>query len=78
VTTIGPIRRALFCALVATVPNLTGCGNVRITPGDPDEIVKDCRQMKEKLTDKTTTPARAAEIKSDMDKAECGRLLPGP
>ena len=74
--TIRAIRRTLFCAVLATAPNLAGCGNVQITPGAQDEM--ECRELRGKLTDKTTTPVSAAEIKREMESAGCGSLLLGP
>ena len=38
-----------------------------------------CRQMLEKLdTDLNLTPTQTAEITTNMEKAGCGRRLPGP
>jgi hypothetical protein len=63
--------------MLATV--LTGCQSDRFNPsGGQTESAQECGQMRQKLTDQTLTPAQTAEITKNMEKAGCGRRLPGP
>jgi hypothetical protein len=85
IETIGPIKQTLIYALLAAAPNLGGCAGTPGTPLTPSEEVQqrfytpECRQMQEKLaTDQNLTPTQTAEITRNMEKAGCGRRLPGP
>jgi hypothetical protein len=91
VTTVELIRQTLLYALITTLPLLIGCAggpptpNQAGTPPTPNEEVQrrfytpECRQMQEKLaTDQNLTPTQTAEITTNMEKAGCGRRLPGP
>jgi hypothetical protein len=72
----GPIRRTLICALLVANTVLSGCGNLTIAPGDTHEA--HCRELREKLADKTIAPDVATVVKADIEKAGCKTLLPGP
>ena len=70
--------RGLACVL-AIAPNLTCCSTSRFSPGDQEDASQECAQMRQRLTtDQTLTPAQAAEITKNMEKAGCARRLPGP
>jgi hypothetical protein len=59
--------------------NLTCCSSPRFTPGDQQEMSQECGPKRKRLTtDQTLTPAQAAEITKNMEKAGCARRLPGP
>jgi hypothetical protein len=70
------IRRALICALLVAETVLAGCGNLTVTPGDTDDAK--CRELREKLADKSIAPDVGAVVKADIEKAGCKTLLPGP
>jgi hypothetical protein len=69
------MARLLACLLlIALSSSLICCSNVQIIPGDQEDTTQECIQMREKLTnDKTLTPAQAAEIRKNMEKAGCAR-----
>ncbi len=63
----------LVCILLAVIHPLAGCMSERLAPSGQTEG-QECRQMRDKLaTDQTLTPAQAAEITKNMEKAGCGR-----
>jgi hypothetical protein len=65
--------------LVVIAANLTCCSGARFTPGDQQDVSQECGPMRQRLTtDQTLTPAQAAEITKNMEKAGCARRLPGP
>ena len=67
-------RLMLALGMIVLSGNLTCCSNVQIIPGDEEDTAQECIQMREKLTnDKTVTPAQAAEIRKNMEKAGCAR-----
>jgi hypothetical protein len=67
----------LVCALLAGM--LTGCQSERLNPSDGQTgSAQECGQMRQRLLDQTLTPAQTAEITKNMEKAGCGRRLPGP
>jgi hypothetical protein len=82
------MRRTLIFVLFITAPNLGGCAGTPNQAGTaltPSEEVQqrfytpECRQMQEKLaTDQNLTPTQTSEITRNMEKAGCGRRLPGP
>jgi hypothetical protein len=91
VNTVELIRRTLLYALIAALPLLIGCAGTPLTPNQagipptPNEEVQqrfytpECRQMQEKLaTDQNLTPTQTSEITRNIEKAGCGRRLPGP
>jgi len=66
--------RIIQLGLIVLAANLTCCSNVQIIPGDEEDTTQECIQMREKLTNnKTVTPAQAAEIRKNMEKAGCAR-----
>ena len=74
VISIRPTAIVFVCIVPVLALAFAACGNIKITPGDPDDVK--CRQLHEKSADKTLTEARVAEIKKDMEGAGCGSLLP--
>jgi hypothetical protein len=74
VNSAGPIRRTLICVLL--VAETSGCGNLTVVPGDTHEA--HCRELREKLADKSIAPDVATVVKADIEKAGCKTLLPGP
>ena len=83
-----PIWRALICSLLATAPTLGGCTGVPSTSDEQAEQIEEqqqrfdkaqeCRQMRRMLLDENLIPAQYAEITKNMERAGCGRRLPGP
>jgi outer membrane murein-binding lipoprotein Lpp len=68
----------LLCAALAAGLSLAGCTSERLAPVEPTPVNAECQQMRNKLaTDQTLTPAQAAEITKNMEKAGCARRLPG-
>jgi hypothetical protein len=66
-------RRALeLCsALLIAALYVTGCTSERF-----DTL--ECRQMRDQLANQTLSPTQAAEITRNIEKAGCGKRLPGP
>ena len=66
-------KRALeLCsALLIAALYVTGCTSERF-----DTL--ECRQMRDQLANQTLTPTQAAEITRNIEKAGCGKRLPGP
>jgi hypothetical protein len=70
------LRKTLICALLVAETVLTGCGNLTVTPGDTHDAK--CRELREKLADKSIAPNVAAVVKADIEKTGCKTLLLGP
>ena len=70
------IKRTLICALLVAETVLAGCGNLTVTPGDTHDAK--CRELREKLADKSIALDVAAVVKADIEKAGCKTLLHGP
>jgi hypothetical protein len=66
-------KRALeLCsALLIAALYVTGCTSERF-----DTL--ECRQMRDQLANQTLSPTQAAEITRNIEKAGCGKRLPGP
>jgi len=66
-------KRALeLCsALLIAALCVTGCTSERF-----DAL--ECRQMRDQLANQTLSPTQAAEITRNIEKAGCGKRLPGP
>ena len=63
----------LVCTLLAVIHPLASCMSERLAPSGQTEGSQECRQMQQKLADQALTPAQAAEITKNMEKAGCGR-----
>jgi hypothetical protein len=74
VISIRPAGVVLICVMPVLALTFAACGDIKINPGDPDDVR--CRQLRERSADTTLTQARVAEIKKDMEGAGCGSLLP--
>jgi len=61
----------LCSALLIAALYVTGCTSERF-----DTL--ECRQMRDQLANQTLSPTQAAEITRNIDKAGCGKRLPGP
>ena len=66
-------KRALeLCsALLIAALYVTGCTSERFD-------APECRQMRDQLANQTLSPTQAAEITRNIEKAGCGKRLPGP
>ena len=66
-------KRALeLCsALLIAALYVTGCTSERF-----DTL--ECRQMRDQLANQTLSATQAAEITRNLEKAGCGKRLPGP
>ena len=66
-------KRALeLCgALLIAALYVTGCTSERF-----DTL--ECRKMRDQLANQTLSPTQAAEITRNIEKAGCGKRLPGP
>jgi hypothetical protein len=66
-------KRALeLCsALLIAALYVTGCTSERF-----DTL--ECRQMRDQLANQTISPTQAAEITRNIERAGCGKRLPGP
>ena len=72
------MRRLGLYVLLATASVLAACESSRFTPGTQSDGALECRQMQQKLTDQTLTPAQTAEITRNMERAGCASKLRGP
>jgi len=61
----------LRSALLIAALYVTGCTSERF-----DTL--ECRQMRDQLANQTLSPTQAAEITRNIEKAGCGKRLPGP
>jgi hypothetical protein len=61
----------LCSALLIAALYVTGCTSERF-----DTL--ECRQMRDQLANQTLSATQAAEITRNLEKAGCGKRLPGP
>jgi hypothetical protein len=61
----------LCSSLLVAALYVSGCTSERF-----DTL--ECRQMRDQLANQTLTPAQTAEITRNIEKAGCGKRLPGP
>jgi len=83
-----PIGRTLICVLLVAASTLGGCTGVPVTSDEQSAQVEenqqrfdrtqDCRQMRRTLLNENLTALQNAEITKNMERAGCGRRLPGP
>ena len=83
-----PIGRTLICVLLVAASTLGGCTGVPSTSDEQSAQVEenqqrfdrtqDCRQMRRTLLNENLTASQNAEITKNMERAGCGRRLPGP
>jgi hypothetical protein len=65
--------RTLWLGMVAA--SLTCCSSARLTPSDQTDTSQECNMMRQLAADRTLTPAQLADVRKNMDKAGCSKIL---